>query len=91
MAETSSINQICDFYAQAILELRQEVPQLDKRAQALRSLLEALQSRANPDQAQIEKVTAALQSLELQLESARAQLNAFEEEFRLHCPPRPDI
>jgi chromosome segregation ATPase len=92
MGVGSSVDQICDMYAQAILEIRKEIPQLERRIQALQNLLAALQSRANPDQAQIiQAVKVALQNLELQQQSALAQLNAFEEEFRINCPPRPDI
>jgi peptidoglycan hydrolase CwlO-like protein len=89
MAEDVGASQECEEFAFAIQMLQQEIPELEKLVQALRSLLKRLQSRPNPDQAQIQQVTADLQSRNEQLEGAQGQLAAFQAVFDENCRPHP--
>jgi hypothetical protein len=85
MAEDVGTSQECEEFAFAIQMLQREIPELEKLVQALRSLLKRLQSRPNPDQAQIQQVTADLQSRNDQLEHAQGQLAAFQAVFDENC------
>ncbi|NDZ15922.1 hypothetical protein C7T35_31955 [Variovorax sp. WS11] len=71
MATTQSIG--CDIMKRAIAQMKQEIKRKGERIQA--------QSE------QIEKLGLELKSLENELETDLAQLNAFEEEFSASCGP----
>jgi allophanate hydrolase subunit 1 len=87
MAEAAGASQECEDFAFAIQMLQQEIPGLEKLVQALRSLLEHLQGRPNPDKAQIQQVMVDLQARSDQLDGARGQLVAFQAVFDEHCRP----
>ena len=81
----------CDLFASAILQLRRDIIEDQRKVAALRQLLDARQHRTKPDPAQIKMLTSRLEQAEQKLAEDQAQLTAFTEEFEADCPPRPDI
>jgi hypothetical protein len=85
MAGDVLANPECEQFESAIQILLEEIPQLEKRVQALQSLLKWLQSRPNPDGAQIQQVTVELRLRSEELERAQAQLVGFQALFDEVC------
>jgi chromosome segregation ATPase len=84
---TKSIRSGCDLMADAIQFIKQEIEAKRGRLRKLKRRLEALLSQPDPDQSLIQAVEEDIRELEDALETDRAQLNAFEEEFAASCGP----
>lgn len=84
---TKSIRSGCDLMADAIQFIKQEIEAKRGRLRKLKRRLEALLSQPDPDQSLIQAIEEDIRELEDALETDRAQLNAFEEEFAASCGP----
>lgn len=84
---TKSIRSGCDLMADAIQFIKQEIEAKRGRLRKLTRRLEALLSQPDPDQSLILAIEEDIRELEDELETDRAQLNAFEEEFAASCGP----
>ncbi len=84
---TKSIRSGCDLMADAIQFIKQEIEAKRGRLRKLKRRLEALLSQPDPDQSLILAIEEDVRELEDELETDRAQLNAFEEEFAASCGP----
>jgi hypothetical protein len=79
------LRSICDVFRKAIEDLRKEIPRKEKQVSDLQARIHQLVSQPNPDAAQVELLQEQLADFKVVLESDRAQLNAFEEEFSASC------
>ena len=81
------VEDACDMMARAIKHLREHLDRKSRRVGILQERLEMLKEQPTPDQAQITELENDIRELEEELESDRAQLAAFEEEFAASCGP----
>jgi chromosome segregation ATPase len=79
------LRSICDVFRKAIEDLRKEIARKEKQVSDLQSRIHELVGQPNPDAAQIELLQGQLADFKIDLESDRAQLSAFEEEFSASC------
>lgn len=79
------VRNACDMMGRAIKHIEQEIKAKELRIRTLKERRDKLQSQPNPDPAQIGEIEKDIKELEAKLELDRAQLDAFKEEFALHC------
>jgi chromosome segregation ATPase len=72
----------------AIEFISREIEAKEARIVGLTALIEKLQGRTEPDRELIAEFRSEIDALNSQLESDRAQLTAFTEEFQANCPSK---
>jgi chromosome segregation ATPase len=79
--------RVCNLLGRAIAELQRQLHEKEVALAMAKSHLRDLQHQRPPDPEKIRLAKAEVKRLESEVETDRAQLQAFQEEFSAECRP----